>query len=110
MNPDQNPIGHTSETYAGHDVVDPDGQTIGKVSDVIYNDDELAPTWLVVDIGLLKSGHYAPVDGSYVNDDGRLVVPYDKQYVKQAPKASGDHVVDRSLEAELVEHYGAPAV
>ncbi len=95
-----------SETYTGHGVIGPDDETIGKVTDVIYEHGATAPAWLVVNPGILQAEHYVPVEGSYVTDDGRIVLPFDKKWVKDAPKATGDHVVDGRLEKALVEHYG----
>ena len=95
-----------SETYNGHDVIGPNGETIGKITDVIYEDGASSPAWLVVKPGLLQAEHYAPVEGSYTTDDGRVVLPFDKKWVKEAPKATGNHVVDSHLEHELVDHYG----
>ena len=99
---------HTSETYTGHDVIGPHGETIGKVTDVIYENGAGAPAWLVVNPGILQAEHYAPVEGSYTTDEGHIVLPFDKKWVKDAPKATGDHVVDGQLQQELVDHYGSP--
>jgi len=98
----------TSETYTGHGVIGPNGETIGKVTDVVYEKGESAPAWLVVNPGILQAEHYAPVAGSYATDDGDIVLPFDKKWLKGAPKATGDYVVDGQLEQELVDHYGSP--
>lgn len=99
---------HPSESYTGHDVIGSDGESIGKVTDVIYDDGSNDPAWLVVKSGLLRSEHYAPVEGSYTTDDGSIVVPFDKQWVKAAPTATGAHVMDSTLQHELTGHYGTP--
>ncbi|MEP1124067.1 MAG: PRC-barrel domain-containing protein [Ilumatobacter sp.] len=95
-----------SESYTGHEVIGSDGETVGKVTDVVYDDTTNQPTWLVVKPGFLRAEHYAPVEGSYTTEDGNIVLPFDKQWLKAAPVASGDHVMDSGLQRDLVHHYG----
>ena len=96
-----------SETYTGHDVIDQTGEHLGQVTDVIYEaTDETTPAWLVVKPGVMRAAHYVPVEGSYTTDEGNLVIPFDKQWLKSAPKATGDHVIDAETRAELISHYG----
>lgn len=107
--------------YTGHDVVDEQGQRIGRVVDVIYDDDQPAsapvesqgdlgqfgrqPSWLVVDPGILRSTHYLPVAGSYRTGDGTIVTPWDRDWVKAAAKAHNDHIMTREQREELLAHY-----
>ena len=104
--------------YTGHDVIDEQGNHLGKVTDVLY-DDEVAgtpaaplmadgsrrPSWLVVDPGLLRAAHYVPVAGSYRTAEGTVVTPWDKDWVKAALKASHDHILTRNEREELLAHY-----
>jgi hypothetical protein len=90
--------------YRGSDVVDPQQRLIGTIDDVVYDHDG-TPTWAIVELGLLRSSHYLPVAAGYLADNGTFVVPYDKRTVKAAPKARRDHVLDRDVESELIEHY-----
>lgn len=90
--------------YRGSDVIDPEQRFIGTIDDVVYDDDG-APIWAVVELGLLRSAHYVPVAAGYLSDNGQFVVPYDKRMVKSAPKVRRDHVLDRSVEADLIRHY-----
>ena len=102
---------HTRPTYTGHHVIDEHGHDIGRVADVIYtdptttDDGSMVPHWLVVDPGVLRAAHYVPVDGSYVTEDGQVVVPWDKNWIKSAPKANGDHVLTNDQITELEQHY-----
>lgn len=97
--------------YTGHDVIDEQGNKLGKVTDVIYDDtaetvDETRrPSWLVVDPGMLRAAHYVPVAGSYRTADGTIVTPWDKDWVKAALKAGHDHVLTREERDELTAHY-----
>jgi uncharacterized protein YrrD len=91
--------------YAGSKLVDEQGSAIGEVSDVIYDETETNPQWLVVKQGLFRSEHYVPADGAYRTDDDHIVVPFTAENVKSAPKAKGDHVLTHELRDELVRHY-----
>jgi hypothetical protein len=46
-----------------------------------------------------------PIDGSYVTGTGQVVVPWDKRWIKSAPKANGDHLLTEDQIAELEQHY-----
>lgn len=89
----------------GSQVLDPNGQPLGKVSDVVFDGPNASPTWLVVKPGLFQAEHFVPVRGSYRTETDRVVVPFDRQHIKAAPKATGDHVVTREKRALLVQHY-----
>lgn len=103
--------GETRPTYTGHHVLDEHGDDIGRVVDVIYTDPDvtddgsMTPNWLVVDPGPLRAAHYVPIEGSYITDSGAVVVPWDKRWVKSAPKASGDHLLSHDIVVELEQHY-----
>jgi hypothetical protein len=90
--------------YRGSDVLDPEQRLIGTIDDVVYDADG-QPIWAVVELGLLRSAHYVPLEGGYLAETGTFVVPYDKRTVKAAPKARRDHVLDRDVESQLIEHY-----
>ena len=90
--------------YRGSEVIDPDQRLIGTIDDVVY-DEVGEPIWAVVELGLMRSAHYLPVAAGYLSDNGKFVVPYDKRTVKSAPKARRDHILDRNVEAQLIQHY-----
>lgn len=91
--------------FTGSQVLDPNGQPLGTVSDVVYDGPNASPTWMVVKQGLFRAEHFVPVRGSYRTETDRVVVPFDRQQVKAAPKATGDHVVTSQKRALLVQHY-----
>jgi len=98
--------------YSGHHVIDERGDKVGTVIDVIYDDpisldpnETPTPTWLVVDPGVLRPAHYVPVAGSYRSENGDIVVPWDRSWIKSAPKAAGAHIVTDDLRRDLVTHY-----
>lgn len=90
--------------FRGHDVVDPSHRLIGTISDVVYASSG-DRQWAVVDLELLRSSHYVPIEAGHMSEAGEFVVPYDKQVVKSAPKADRNHLVDWSLKSELTQHY-----
>jgi hypothetical protein len=100
---------HPSEPtplFTDHALLDQQGNKVGAVVDVVSDPSTLEPRWFVVDFGTFKANHYVPVLGSYQTADGDIVVPYDAESVKQAPKAHRDHIVTPELEHEIREHYG----
>ena len=92
----------------GHVVVDANLDEIGKVTDVLYDDIEMAPRWAVVKLsGLFGSEHFMPVDQAYVDAEEKVIIPWDKSMIKGAPKADGDHILSPELNQELTDYYGA---
>lgn len=96
---------HTQTGFTGSQVLDPNGQPIGKVSDVVFDGPAADPTWMVVKPGMFQASHFVPIRGSYRTDTDRVVVPFDRQHVKAAPKAAGDHVITSETRALLAQHY-----
>jgi sporulation protein YlmC with PRC-barrel domain len=98
------PNGLTAD-YVGHEVLDEHGLHLGVVTDVVYDEQDGHPEYLAVDPGLLRPAHYVPVSGSYHTNQGQIVVPWDKHWVKTAPKAVGDHLPTANDRRELRAHY-----
>ena len=59
--------------------------------------------WAVVRTGLTRSEHLVPLTNAYVGVDGNVVVPYDKNTVKRAPRAR-EHIAGGVVD---VDHRGA---
>jgi sporulation protein YlmC with PRC-barrel domain len=94
-------------SYMGLAVQDEHGDVIGSVSDVLFDDATQQPQWLVVDPGKFRAEHFVPAEGAYTTEDGNLVVAFTKQMVKDAPKASGDHVISHAIDSELRQYYAS---
>lgn len=92
--------------FTDHRLLDQQGTEVGDVIDVVSDPSTLEPRWFVVNPGVFKSTHYVPVLGSYQTAQGDIVVPYDAEAVKRAPKAHRDHIVTPQVEHEIMEHYG----
>jgi hypothetical protein len=94
-------------TFVGSTLLDEQGETIGVVKDVVYEEANTEPTWLVVKAGMLRGEHYVPAMHAYRTANDDVVVPYDKRTVSKAPKAHGDdHVVSHENREALIAHYG----
>lgn len=91
--------------YLGHQVIDQYGDPVGTVSDVFYDDQVNKPMWLVVDPGRLRKGRLVPLDGTYETDNGAIMVPFDKHWIKQAPTVSGDGYPDMSVRRLAAQHF-----
>jgi uncharacterized protein (TIGR02271 family) len=90
----------------GMTVVDRDGDKIGKIEDVYLDQDTGRPEWLAVSGGLFSSGvSFVPLaQATTEGDDVR--VPFEKDHVKDAPRAEADGALSQQEEARLYRHYG----
>jgi uncharacterized protein (TIGR02271 family) len=84
-----------------------DGEKIGKVGQLFLDDQTGQPEFVTVNTGLFgTSESFVPVADATFNGD-RLVVPFSKDKVKDAPNVDldGRHL-DESEEQRLYEYYG----
>lgn len=95
------------QTYVGSTVLDRQGEPIGTVKDVVFEEAAMTPTWLVVKPGLFRAQHYVPAQNTYRTASSDVVVPYDADVVRNAPKAPAkEHVISHENRAALKRHYG----
>lgn len=93
-----------ASTYTGRPVLDEHGIALGSITDVVC-DDHGRVEYLLVDPGIFRPSHYVPVHGSYDTARGEVVVPWDKFWFKQAPKATGQRILS-ALDRHMLEvHY-----
>ena len=100
-------FGDSRETQVvGHPMVTEQGETIGKVNDLLIDESDTADgQWAVVSTGMLRADRFVPLASAYVATDGNVVVPYDKETVKRAPSAK-EHVLSPAVRKELADYYG----
>ncbi len=99
---DQNDI----NTIVDRDVYDSDGTKIGAARQVYVDDETGAPEWVTVRTGLFgTSESFVPLADATVSGD-RVVVPYDKSFVKDAPNLREDGHLTPDQERELYAYYG----
>jgi uncharacterized protein (TIGR02271 family) len=89
----------------GSTAYDRDGDKIGKVGQVYYDDDTDQPRWITVNTGFFgTSESFVPVQGADVSGD-RVTVAYDKATVKNAPNIAEDGHLTPEEEQRLYQHY-----
>jgi uncharacterized protein (TIGR02271 family) len=87
------------------DVYSQDGDKIGSVQEIYYDEDTRQPEWIGIGTGFFGTKRVlVPVQGSTVTDDG-VTVAYDKELVKDSPDVDGD-VIEYGTEQSLHSHYG----
>jgi uncharacterized protein (TIGR02271 family) len=88
------------------DVVDPEGDKIGTVSEVWIEEGSHEPAWVSVHTGLFgMKESFVPLQGAEAGTDA-LHVAVRKDQVKDAPKVDADGHLSSTEERELYEHYG----
>jgi uncharacterized protein (TIGR02271 family) len=96
----------TIRTWEGRTLLDREGGRIGTI-DAIYLDDRTGePEWALVNTGLFgtKSSFVPLAQASQSDND--VLVPYDKQLVKDAPRVDPDQHLSEAEERQLWRHYG----
>ena len=81
------------EGWIDHDVYDSDGDKIGSIDAIYYDDITGRPEWLAVRTGFFgMNTSFVPIAGATFYDDD-LQVPYTKDTVKKAPNTD-PHTLD----------------
>jgi hypothetical protein len=90
----------------GAAVYDRDGDKIGKVGQLYYDDATDQPTWVTVNTGFFGTHEsFVPMSDAELNGDG-VTVAYDKATVKDAPKIAEDGHLSPQEEQHLYRYYG----
>jgi uncharacterized protein (TIGR02271 family) len=97
-----------TETYEwrGRDVVSRGGAKIGKLEEIYLDSDSGRPEWATVTTGLFGTQQSFVPLAEATPQRGEMVVPYDKDQVKDAPSIDPDGELSRDEEARLYSHYG----
>jgi uncharacterized protein (TIGR02271 family) len=92
--------------FRGQNVVDANGDRIGKVDEIYLDADTDQPEWALVNTGLFGTkSSFVPLRDA-TEADGELRVRFDKATVKDAPRIDTDGQLSRREEDELYRHYG----
>jgi PRC-barrel domain/Domain of unknown function (DUF2382) len=96
----------TASTWQGRTMLDRDGGRIGTI-DAIYLDDHTGqPAWALVNTGLFGTrSSFVPLAQAFQSDND-VLVPYDKQLVRDAPRVDADQHLSEAEERQLWQHYG----
>ncbi len=91
----------------GATAYDRDGDKIGTIGHVYYDDDTDQPKWLTVNTGFFgTSENFVPLQGAENTEGGSVTVAYDKATIKDAPNVSDDGRLSPQDEQRLYRHYG----
>ena len=96
----------TAQAWQGRTMIDPAGAKLGTI-DAIYLDDETGqPEWALVNTGLFGTkASFVPLAQAFQSDTD-VLVPYDKQLVRDAPRVDVDQRLSEAEEQQLWRHYG----
>ncbi|WP_226370176.1 DUF2382 domain-containing protein [Pseudonocardia oceani] len=90
----------------GSTAYDRDGDKLGKIGQVYYDDETTDPKWVTVNTGLFGTNeNFVPVQGADASGD-RVTVAYDKATIKDAPNIAEDGHLSVEEEEQLYRHYG----
>ena len=95
----------TVRDWIGRTAIDPEGDKIGKIADLYSDEDTGRPEWLAIKTGLFGTHvSFVPLAGATPQGDD-LMLPYEKDLVKQAPHVDPDGHLEPDEEATLYNHY-----
>ena len=98
------------EDLDGMEVRDPNGEKIGKIDDTYTDEQGGYARYLAVKTGWFGTKrHMIPVDDVRTESDGDdlyLVVPYDKDHLREGPTFERDEDFTREHETATYGHYG----
>ncbi len=84
---------------------DADGDKVGKVEQVFLDDNSGEPTFLTVNTGLFGAKEsFVPAKDARQDGD-RVVLPYQKDVIQDAPKVDADQHLSPAEEEELYRYY-----
>ena len=92
--------------WRGREVVSADGDKIGTLEEVYLDTQSGQPEWATVTTGLLGMKQTFVPLAQADPDGGRVVVPYSKDQVKDAPSVDPDGELSPDEESALYNHYG----
>ena len=94
------------QNIVGTTAYDRDGDKLGKIGQVYYDDSTDQPKWVTVNTGLFGlSESFVPLRDANFSGD-KLTVGYDKATVKNAPNINEDGHLSPEEERSLYSHYG----
>src|SRR3954462_3735511 len=90
----------------GATAYDRDGDKLGRIEQVYFDDNTDQPKWITVNTGLFGMGDsFVPLQGAQFDGD-RVTLAYNKATIKDAPNVDGERHLDADEERQLYRHYG----
>jgi hypothetical protein len=106
------PTTRTYDEWIGRTAVDSDGNKIGEIKDIYYDDVSGRPEWVEVSTGMTSRG-IAPINGAAIREhddddaDQDLMLAVTKAQIKDAPNVDkADSHLSVQDEQDLYRHYG----
>jgi uncharacterized protein (TIGR02271 family) len=101
------PVTRTYDGWIGRDAYDADGDKVGEISDIYYDDATGRPEWVAVKTGLFGTKQtFVPIHGSQPYQENDLRLAFDKDMVKGAPRIDPEGHLSPDEERELWTYYG----
>src|SRR3954470_6410668 len=92
--------------FRGQELVDRDGDKIGKIEEIYLDEQTGKPEWLAAQTRLFGLNvSFVPL-AQATSEGGVVRVPYEKSQVKDAPNADADGQLSQDEESRLYAHYG----
>jgi hypothetical protein len=88
----------------GRPVIDPEGQKVGVVKDVVIDDETMEPRWAGIEYGLTHHKTLVPLSALYTTEDGDIATLLSKDLIHHAPRVHGD-----APTSEFQHYYGSDA-
>ena len=96
----------TIAAWRGAEVLDQDGEKIGKLAEIYIDEQTGRPEWGLVNTGLFGTrSNFVPLAGAQTEHD-KVRVAFDKSQVKEAPSIDEGQDLSQEEEAQLYTHYG----
>jgi uncharacterized protein (TIGR02271 family) len=91
--------------WRGEELLDRDGDKIGKIEEIYLDTDTGGPEWVLVNTGLFGTkSTFVPIRDASRESDG-IHVPFEKSHVKDAPGVDPDGQLSQQEESVLYRHY-----
>jgi hypothetical protein len=94
----------------GNEVIDADGEHIGRLQTTYFDEETGAPEWALVSYGSIRpSLRFVPVRNARLEPDG-IHLDVSEDLMHEAPKIDADGHISQEEEAALYAHYGVERI
>lgn len=92
--------------WRGCEVVDQDGDKVGKLDEIYLDRETGTPEWAIVNTGMFgRKSSFVPLKEALREGD-MIRVPYQKEQIKDAPNVDPDGEITAEEEQQVYAHYG----
>jgi uncharacterized protein (TIGR02271 family) len=96
-----------AQTIVGYTAYDTDGNKLGKINEIYFDDETSEPAWVTVNTGLFGTKQsFVPLANATVGHDENVTVAYSKDQISDAPRVDADEHLSVDEENELYRYYG----